>query len=282
MQIFAKSNLRDDSVGTLLFKTMMADNFDIASSAVRMGIESNTLRQFIENRTTRPRSKTLVAIAERLGIKSNELQALILNKPKRRERFDVWLNAQLTSGNVFPMPDGPPERDKKLIGLIARRSGIGSQSLCNYLLGLTLPDTDQAMRLADVLMPGDVVAAITEMAEVVVSDMVIRAGGELRGEPQTEGEAEVLVLQSETEDEAPVLGGTSGSPSDDKAQDIFEQTITLTANLLSSDKLPIRLPVANAAFIAKMLPLVKQLTPESRQDWFCSIVELFILANGGG
>jgi transcriptional regulator with XRE-family HTH domain len=79
--------------------------------------------------------------------------------PTSAPRFAEWLKSHMDSDNLSR-------------ARLTRETGISDGALRNYLSGQTLPDADQAQRLAQTLGVEPL-----DMAKVLVADQTVRSGG---------------------------------------------------------------------------------------------------------
>lgn len=147
-------------LSVLLFHTAMMRNQSISIFADEIGVSPISLRQFILGKTQRPRQKTIDMIAEKLNISSDEVRQRMDLLPQEAPIFRDWLDEQLR---------GRFSRAK-----LTRETKISDGALRNYLSGQTLPDSDQAIRLAEILELDSL-----EMANMIVANQVVENGGEV-------------------------------------------------------------------------------------------------------
>lgn len=146
-------------LSVLLFQEAMNRDMALSEFADQLGINALSLRQFIAGKTQRPRSRTLEVLADALAMSVEEVRERASLRPMAAPPFADWLKSFIDSGF---------SRAK-----LTRETRISDGALRNYLSGQTLPDSDQAKRLADVLD-----ADPLELAMVLVADQTVRAGGE--------------------------------------------------------------------------------------------------------
>lgn len=146
-------------LSVMLFHNAMERNLTLSSFARELGISPLSLRQFIEGNTQRPRSKTLEAIAGVLKISVEEARRRLNLPPETGPGFAEWLQAQMNGGRL--------SRAK-----LTRDTRISDGALRNYLSGQTLPDSDQARRLADTLGVPTI-----DVARLIVGHRTAQAGG---------------------------------------------------------------------------------------------------------
>ncbi len=159
-------------LSVLLFYTAMTNNKSISEFAEQLNIGAISLRQFIEGNTQRPRQKTLELIGDALNMPVEEVRRRMSILPEASPSFGEWLQAQMAGGRF--------SRAK-----LTRETRISDGALRNYLSGRTLPDADQAQRLAKVL---DV--SPLEVARVIVATTIAQNGGRIAEPAADSGEAE--------------------------------------------------------------------------------------------
>jgi len=150
----------DLPLSVLLFHAAMQQNIKLSEFARQLGIGPLSLRQFISGQTQRPRSRTLEVLAEALGMSVDEVRHRAALQPATAPLFADWLKDN--------MNDGSFSRAR-----LTRETGISDGALRNYLSRRTLPDSDQAQRLAEVLEIDSL-----ELAKVLVADQTVRSGGD--------------------------------------------------------------------------------------------------------
>ncbi|MCG8349798.1 MAG: helix-turn-helix transcriptional regulator [Chloroflexales bacterium] len=158
------ASLTNLPLSVLLFNAAMTQNIALSDFAEQIGLGALSLRQFISGQTQRPRGKTLELLAEALGISLDEARHRTSLRPITTPSFADWLKAQM---------DERFSRAK-----LTRETRISDGALRNYLAGQTLPDADQAQRLADALGVSSL-----DIAQVIVADLTLRSGGETAPAP---------------------------------------------------------------------------------------------------
>lgn len=143
----------------MLFHAAMVRDIAISDFAEQLDIGALSLRQFISGQTQRPRGRTLELIANALDISVEEARHRTTLRPTSAPHFADWLKEQMK---------GRFSRAK-----LTRETRISDGALRNYLSGQTLPDADQAQRLALALGIESL-----DLAKVLVADQTVRAGGE--------------------------------------------------------------------------------------------------------
>jgi transcriptional regulator with XRE-family HTH domain len=149
----------DLPLSVLLFYTAMRENVALSEFAKRLGIGPLSLRQFISGQAQRPRGRTLELLAQALAMPVEEVRRRTNMRPTSAPRFQEWIKARM---------NGRFSRAK-----LTRETRISDGALRNYLSGQTLPDTDQAQRLAETLEVEPL-----ELAKVLVADHIVRNGGQ--------------------------------------------------------------------------------------------------------
>jgi transcriptional regulator with XRE-family HTH domain len=160
----------DLPLSVLLFHAAMNQEIAISEFAKQLGIGPLSLRQFISGQTQRPRSRTLEILAEALGMSVEDVRYRASLLPTSAPRFAEWLKSHMDGGNLSR-------------ARLTRETSISDGALRNYLSGQTLPDADQAQRLAQTLSVDPL-----EMAKVLVADQTVRSGGTTAPAPATEVE----------------------------------------------------------------------------------------------
>lgn len=145
-------------LSVLLFRAAMARELSISDFATELQISPISLRQFIIGKTQRPRTKTLEHIAEALNMPLDDVRERMNLVPRATPPFGDWLDAQM--GDRFSR------------ARLGREAKISDGAMRNYLHNETLPDADQAQRLADILGVDPL-----EMAHVIVANNVLSRGG---------------------------------------------------------------------------------------------------------
>jgi transcriptional regulator with XRE-family HTH domain len=158
-------------LSVLLFYTAMTNNKSISDFAEQLDIGAISLRQFIEGNTQRPRQKTLELIGNALSMPVEEVRRRMSIAPEASPSFGEWLQSQMGGGRF--------SRAK-----LTRETKISDGALRNYLSGRTIPDADQAQRLAEVLE-----VAPLDVARVIVATTVAQNGGTVVA-PEESAEAE--------------------------------------------------------------------------------------------
>lgn len=158
-------------LSVLLFSAAMSQHLALREFAEQLGIGALSLRQFISGQTQRPRSRTLEVLAEALGMSVEEVRYRASLHPMAAPLFADWLKSKM---------DGSFSRAR-----LTRETRISDGALRNYLSGQTLPDSDQAQRLAEILHVDPL-----ELAKVLVADQTVRSGGETIAVAETESERE--------------------------------------------------------------------------------------------
>jgi transcriptional regulator with XRE-family HTH domain len=146
-------------LSVLLFYTAMNNQKSISEFAEQLDIGAISLRQFIEGNTQRPRQKTLELIGNALDMPVEEVRRRMSLAPEAAPTFGEWLQSQMGGGRFSR-------------ARLTRETRISDGALRNYLSGRTLPDADQAQRLAEVLEVSPL-----DVARVIVATTVAQNGG---------------------------------------------------------------------------------------------------------
>lgn len=149
-------------LSVLLFHAAMQRNQSLSAFADELDIGAISLRQFILGKTQRPRQKTLETIGQALDMPVEEVRQRMNYLPETAPAFGEWLDNQMKARGKFSR------------ARLTRETKISDGALRNYLSNQTLPDSDQAQRLAAVL---DVEPL--EIARVIVANEVSQKGGQL-------------------------------------------------------------------------------------------------------
>lgn len=156
-------------LSVMLFHAAMTSDKSISEYAEELGIGAISLRQFLEGNTQRPRQKTLELIGGQLGMSVEEVRRRMGIPPEAAPSFGDWLEASMKRGDF--------SRAK-----LTRETKISDGALRNYLSNRTMPDSDQAQRLAEVLG-----AEPLEVARVIVASTITQNGGTLAA-PEAEAD----------------------------------------------------------------------------------------------
>jgi|YNPBryunderm2012_1023409.scaffolds.fasta_scaffold00995_8 transcriptional regulator with XRE-family HTH domain len=147
-------------LSVLLFYAAMENGQSLSNYAQSINVGAISLRQFISGTSQRPRQRTLELIGEALDMPVEEVRRRMQLAPTAAPNFGEWLQAKM---------EGRFSRAK-----LTRATKISDGALRNYLHNQTLPDADQARRLAEVLgVPA------YEMASVIIANTVQQHGGAL-------------------------------------------------------------------------------------------------------
>ncbi len=149
-------------LSVLLFHAAMQRQQSLSGFANDLDIGAISLRQFILGKTQRPRQKTLETIGQALGLSVEEVRERMNYLPEAAPPFGEWLDSQMKARGKFSR------------ARLTRETRISDGALRNYLNNQTLPDSDQAQRLAEVLE----VDPLT-VAAIIVANEVAQRGGEL-------------------------------------------------------------------------------------------------------
>lgn len=148
-------------LSVLLFHAAMEKDVGLSEFARQIGISALSLRQFIANKSQRPRGRTLELIGEALGISEEEVRRRAALPITSAPRFRDWLKTLVRERRI--------SRSR-----LNQETRISDGALRNYLNGQTLPDSNQARRLAQSLEVN-----FLEFARVLVADHVVRNGGKV-------------------------------------------------------------------------------------------------------
>lgn len=145
-------------LSVMLFHNAMERNLTMGSFARELGLSPLSLRQFVEGNTQRPRGKTIETIAGALNISVDDARRRLNLPPEEGPPFAEWLQRQMK---------GHFSRAR-----LTKETKISDGALRNYLAGQTLPDSDQARRLADALGQPTL-----EVARLIIGYQTAQAGG---------------------------------------------------------------------------------------------------------
>lgn len=177
-------------LSVLLFHAAMNRRKSVTEFAEEIKVGPISLRQFINNKTQRPRTKTLEQIGEALNMPVDEVRRRMDLLPEAMPPFGQWLQQQMA---------GRYSR-----AALAKETKISDGALKNYLTGQTLPDSEQAQRLAEALgLP------TLEVARVVIASTVAQNGGEVAPPAQEEASAAPSAGAADAE-AAPALAASRG------------------------------------------------------------------------
>ncbi len=168
------SSSEDLPLSVLLFYTAMCESIALSEFADRLGIGALSLRQFISGQSQRPRSRTLELLSIGLEMPVEELRRRVEWRPASAPRFSEWIKTHMMRNNL--------SRAK-----LTRETRISDGALRNYLSGQTLPDSDQAQRLAETLGVDPLA-----LAKVLVADHIVRNGGETMPETDAVQDASAM------------------------------------------------------------------------------------------
>lgn len=170
-------------LSVLLFNEAMRRRKSVSDFAKEIEVGAISLRQFINNQTQRPRTKTLEQIGSALNMTVDEVRRRMDLLPEAAPPLGDWLKQHMDAKNF------------KRAGL-AKATKISDGALKNYIIGQTLPDSEQAQRIVDALG----VNAL-DLARVVVANQVLKEGGAV-APPEEAEEAEEAA-----EEAAPAVSG---------------------------------------------------------------------------
>lgn len=154
----------DLPLSVLLFYTAMCQNISLSEFAKNLGIGALSLRQFISGQAQRPRGRTLELLAKALDMPVEEVRHRTTLRPTSAPRFSDWIKGKM---------EGRFSRAR-----LTRETRISDGALRNYISGQTLPDSDQAQRLAETLHIDPL-----ELAKVLVANHLVRGGGQTEPDP---------------------------------------------------------------------------------------------------
>jgi transcriptional regulator with XRE-family HTH domain len=155
----------DVPLAVLLFYAAMERNQSVSEFADVVGIGAISLRQLIKGETHRPRTQSLERISAALHMPTAELRRRLELAVEARPDFAAWMQARMK---------GRFSRAK--LGQLVQ---ISDGAMRNYLTGRSLPDADQAQRLAAAL---DVPSL--DMARILVANQIVRSGGTVESPQQ--------------------------------------------------------------------------------------------------
>ncbi len=201
-------------LSVMLFHAAMQHELALSKYAHQLGISPLSLRQFITGQTQRPRGKTLEILAKALNLSPDAVRYCNTLLPYAAPAFATWLEQRMRAG-VFSR------------ARLNRETSISDGALRNYLDGQTLPDTDQAQRMAVALRVDSL-----EMAHILVANHMARQGAvDLLEAPQPQLNGQPTALPEAVE-APPVLVATNGpsTPTEDLPpnDDIHEERRLLT------------------------------------------------------
>lgn len=147
-------------LSVLLFLAAMERGLSLSEYAEAIDVGTISLRQFINGTSQRPRQRTLELIGKALNMPVEEVRRRMQLVPTAAPRFGEWLEAHM---------QGRFSRAR-----LTRATKISDGALRNYLQNQTLPDADQAQRLAEVLE-----VSPYEIASVIIANTVLQHGGAL-------------------------------------------------------------------------------------------------------
>lgn len=191
-------------LSVLLYHAAMTSNKSISDYAEQLAIGAISLRQFIEGNTQRPRQKTLELIGGALQLPVDEVRRRMGLAPETAPSFGEWLDRHMKSSGYSR-------------ARLTRETKISDGALRNYLANRTLPDADQAQRLAEVLS-----AQPLEIANVIVAQTVTDNGGTLAasnaeaGPGDEEAAAPSLDMADSRADAPAIAAAVGGGPASDE------------------------------------------------------------------
>ncbi|WP_129674977.1 helix-turn-helix transcriptional regulator [Candidatus Chloroploca sp. Khr17] len=147
----------EEPIAVLLFHRAMSRGQSLSDFAEEVGIGTISLRQFMLGKTTRPRERTMEALSSVLDLPIEEIRQRMGRQPEAAPPFGAWLKAEM---------EGRFSRSR-----LNREAKISDGAMRNYLSNRTLPDADQAQRLAEVLG-----VVPLELARIIVANQFAEAG----------------------------------------------------------------------------------------------------------
>lgn len=216
-------------LSVLLFYAAMENGQSLSNYAQSINVGAISLRQFISGTSQRPRQRTLKLIGQALDMPVEEVRRRMQLAPTAAPNFGEWLQSKM---------QGRFSRAK-----LTRATKISDGALRNYLHNQTLPDADQARRLAEVLgVPA------YEMASVIIANTVQQHGGALAPARPANEESAAAVSAAATPEVATAQPGLNHTP------------------LSSAPALPALPPTAvSSADELRLLDLWRQLHPQARR-----------------
>lgn len=145
-------------LSVMLFHAAMQHELALSQYAHQLNISPLSLRQFITGQTQRPRGKTLIILANALDLTPDEVRHRNTLLPYAAPEFAPWLAQRMHEGGFSR-------------ARLNRETSISDGALRNYLEGKTLPDTDQAQRIA-IALHIDSLA----LAHLLVANHITRQG----------------------------------------------------------------------------------------------------------
>jgi transcriptional regulator with XRE-family HTH domain/DNA-binding phage protein len=186
-------------LSVLLFNEAMERRKSVSEFAEEIEVGAISLRQFISNKTQRPRTKTIEQISVALGMPVEEVRRRMELLPEATPSLGDWLRQHMTG--------------RYTRASLAKETKISDGALKNYLSGQTLPDSEQAARLVDALG-----VTSLDLARVVVANQVAKEGGAVAppeepadsaadaGEPGAGGEDAATPAGGRGQDDDQLLG----------------------------------------------------------------------------
>lgn len=156
-------------LSVLLFHAAMSRRQSMSEFAESIEVGALSLRQFLLGKTQRPRTKTLELIGIALGMSVEDVRDHMEIAPRSAPFFSDWLQEHMDQQDYSR-------------ARLAKTAKVSDGALKNYLQGQTLPDAEQAQKLADTLGVEPL-----DIAAVIVANHVMNEGG-ITVEPAPEGD----------------------------------------------------------------------------------------------
>jgi transcriptional regulator with XRE-family HTH domain len=147
-------------LSVMIFREAMRRELSISDFALELNLSPISLRQFVTGNPQRPRTKTLEVIGGALNMSVDEVREHMEILPSAAPPFGEWLETMM--GSAFSR------------ARLGREAKISDGAMRNYLQNDTLPDADQAVRLAAVLEIDPML-----IAEIIVANDIVERGGAL-------------------------------------------------------------------------------------------------------
>lgn len=193
-------------LSVVLFHAAMTNHKSISDYAKQLTIGAISLRQFIEGNTQRPRQRTLELIGEALEMPIEEVRRRMSMAPEAAPPFGSWLEHHMKQAGYSR-------------ARITRETKISDGALRNYLADRTMPDSDQAQRLAEVLG-----ADSLALARVIVANTVANNGGVLaEAAPEDEAGIELSPVDGSAEGAEPAGTVTASTPDESALLGLWRQ-----------------------------------------------------------
>lgn len=188
-------------LSVLLFHAAMSRRQSMSEFAESIEVGALSLRQFLLGKTQRPRTKTLELIGGALGLSVEEVRDHMEIAPRSMPFFSDWLQEHMDQQDYSR-------------ARLAKTARVSDGALKNYLQGQTLPDAEQAQKLADTLGVDPL-----DIAAVIVANHVMNEGG-ITVEPAPEAAEEPAVAMI-----APLASAAEAEPVDTGARGYDEERL---------------------------------------------------------